>query len=54
MTDFVMDANILMSILMSGRSSYRPILTYYRFFLPDFVLTEVDKYKDTLFQKTKM
>jgi hypothetical protein len=26
MIDFVLDANILMSILMSGKASYRPIL----------------------------
>lgn len=54
MTDFVVDANVLMSILISGKASYRPILTYYRFILPDFVLVEVDKYQNTLFQTTKM
>jgi len=43
MTDFVMDANVLMSILISGKASYRPILTYYQFILPDFVFIEVDK-----------
>ena len=54
MTDFAIDANILMSILISGRASYRPLLTYYNFILPDFVLVEVEKYKHILRTKTKM
>jgi len=54
MTDFVMDANVLMSILISGKASYRPILTYYQFILPDFVFIEVDKYKNILLKKSKM
>ncbi len=54
MTDFVIDANILMSVLISGKASYRPLLTYYNFILPDFVLVEVEKYKHILRSKTKM
>ncbi len=54
MTDFVIDANILMSILISGKASYRPLLTYFNFILPDFVLVEVEKYKHILRTKTKM
>jgi predicted nucleic acid-binding protein len=54
MIDFVMDANVLMSILISGKASYRPLLTYYNFILPDFVLTEIDKYKQVLRSKTRM
>ncbi|TAF67723.1 MAG: DNA-binding protein [Cytophagales bacterium] len=54
MTDFVIDANILMSILISGKASYKPLLTYYNFILPDFVLVEVEKYKHILKMKTKM
>ena len=54
MTDFVIDANILMSILISGKASYKPLLTYYGFILPEFVLVELEKYKDILKTKTKM
>jgi predicted nucleic acid-binding protein len=54
MTDFVIDANVLISILISGKSSYKPLLTYYDFILPDFVLVEVEKYKHVLSIKTKM
>ena len=54
MTDFVIDANILMSILISGKSSYKPLLSYYNFILPDFVLLEIDKYHDVLKKSTKL
>jgi predicted nucleic acid-binding protein len=54
MTDFVIDANVLMSILISGKAGYRPILTFNNFILPDFALIEVEKYKDILKVKTKM
>ncbi len=54
MTDFVIDANILMSILISGKSSYKPLLSYYNFILPDFVLLEIDKYQDVLKKRTKL
>ncbi len=54
MIDFVIDANILMSILITGKASYRPLLSYYNFILPDFVLVELEKYKEVLKSKTKM
>ena len=54
MTDFVIDANVLMSILISGKAGYRPILTFNNFILPDFALIEVEKYKDILKDKAKM
>jgi hypothetical protein len=54
MTDFVINANVLMSILISGKAGYRPILTFNNFILPDFALIEVEKYKDILKVKTKM
>ena len=54
MIDFVVDANVLMSILISGKASYRPILTFHRFILPDFALVEVAKYQEVLSRKTKM
>jgi predicted nucleic acid-binding protein len=54
MIDFVIDANVLMSILVSGRLGYRPILSFNNFILPDFALIEIEKYKDILRSKTKM
>lgn len=54
MTDYVIDANILMSMLISGNASYKSILEYYNFYLPEFVLVEVEKYKSQLQFRTKM
>ncbi len=54
MTDFVVDANVLMSILISGKASYRPILNFHNFILPDFALVEIEHYKNTLRSKTKL
>ena len=54
MTDFVIDANVLMSILISGKAGYRPILSFNTFILPDFALVEIEKYNTTLKTKTVM
>ncbi|WP_250630608.1 hypothetical protein [Rhodoflexus caldus] len=43
-----------MTILISGKAGYRPILTFNNFILPDFALIEVERYKDVLKAKTKM
>lgn len=54
MNNFVIDANVLISILISGKAGYRPILTFNTFILPDFALIELEKYKNTLKDKTRM
>ncbi len=54
MIDFVIDANVLMSMLISGKGAYKPILSFNNFIIPDFALIEIDKYKDILRKKTKM
>lgn len=54
MTDFVIDANVLMSILISGKAGYRPILSLTNFVLPDFAFVEIEKYKSTLKSKTRL
>jgi len=42
MTDFVIDANVLMSVLISGKAFYRIILSQFNFVLPDFALIELE------------
>lgn len=54
MNDFVIYANVLMSILISGKASYRPILANFNFIVPDFGLVEIEKYTDVLKTKTRM
>ncbi|WP_435354408.1 PIN domain-containing protein [Emticicia sp. SJ17W-69] len=53
-THYVIDANILMSMLISGNASYKPIISFYHFFLPEFALVEIEKYKGVILQKTKL
>jgi len=54
MREFVVDANVLISIMISGKSSYKPILTYFDFYSPDFVFEEIEKYKLVIFERTKL
>lgn len=54
MTSFIMDANVLMSMLISGKAGYRPILTFNTFLLPDFAFVEIEKYKEILKEKSGM
>lgn len=54
MVDYIIDANVLMSILISGKSIYKPLLNYYNFILPEFALVEIDKYNEIIFEKTNM
>ncbi len=52
--NYVVDANVLMSIIISGKGIYKPLLSYYKLIVPEFALVEIDKYKDIIFEKTKM
>ncbi len=53
MLDYVIDTNIVMSILISGKSHYKAILSYYNFYLPEYSLTELDEHKSVIFEKTR-
>jgi len=54
MFDYILDTNILMSILISGKSSYKPIVMFNRFVTIDYIFKEIDEYKDTIFDKSKL
>ncbi len=54
MQDFVIDANVLISFLISGKSSYKSILRGFHFFSPEFLLSEIREYEHEIFAKTKM
>ena len=51
---FVFDANILMAILISGRSYYKALLESVDVVMPDFALVEIDKYSSVIVAKTKL
>jgi predicted nucleic acid-binding protein len=54
MFDYVLDTNVIMSMLISGKSSYKPIVMFNRFVTIDYLFNEIDEYKMTIFEKTKL
>ena len=54
MFDYILDTNVIMSILISGKSSYKPIVMFNRFVTIDYLFKEIDEYKDTIFDKSKL
>lgn len=44
MIDYVLDANILMSMLISGKSSYLILAKHFRFNTPSYALLELEEY----------
>ena len=51
---YVIDVNILMSILISGKSQYINMLSLFDFVLPEFAFVELNLYKDVIIRKTKL
>ena len=54
MQEFVVDANVLISVLISGKASYKLILSFLDLFTPDFALEEIEKYRPVIFERTKL
>lgn len=54
MKTYIVDANVLMSILISGKAVYRNLLKEYVFLSSDFALIEIDKYQKVILQKAKL
>jgi predicted nucleic acid-binding protein len=54
MRDFVIDANVLISMLISGKAMYRGLLKDYTFISSDFALVEIEKYHNLIRQKTRL
>lgn len=54
MFDYILDTNVIISILISGKSSYRPLVMFNRFVTIDYLFKEIDEYKSTIIEKTKL
>lgn len=50
--DYVLDANVIMSMLISGRSQYKRIFRDYNLYSTNFLYVELEKYRGTILQKT--
>jgi predicted nucleic acid-binding protein len=51
---YVLDANILFSAVLRGKAFYEQLFSTCRFYLPDFGLLELEKYRSTILQKTSL
>ena len=54
MKNFVIDANILFSACISGKDIYKNTFLSNKFYIPDFSILEIEKYKETILSKTKL
>ncbi len=54
MLDYILDANVIISILISGKSSYKPFLAFFNFYTPEFSLEEIAKYEQVIFEKSRL
>lgn len=51
---YVLDANVVMSMLISGRSFYKTVLNNDDFITPEFALAELNKYNQLITDKTRL
>ena len=52
-SDYVLDANIVMSLLIGGKAATLNFLDQFNFYSPDFIINELDLYTDLIRKKTK-
>lgn len=53
MKTYVIDVNILFSALISGKDVYFRLFSLHKFYLPDYALQELDKYRQVILKKRK-
>jgi len=54
MNKYISDANIVFSALISGKELFVHIFENNKFFAPDFILVELDKYRTVILKKSKL
>ena len=54
MNEFVLDANIIFSSLLSGKGFYRRIFENNKFYSPDITFLEIKKYQRVILSKSKI
>ena len=52
--DYLIDANVVMSMLITGKASYYTLAKHFRFYLPSYALFELNEYKDVLFKQSRL
>ena len=54
MYNYILDTNVIMSMLISGKSAYKPIVKFNSFVTIDYFFKEIDEYREIIFAKTKL
>lgn len=54
MKRFIIDANILFSIFISGREEYLDLIKQVKFLMPDYGLSELQEHQAIILSKTKL
>lgn len=54
MKEYILDANIIFSSLLSGKDIYKKIFENYKFYTSDFAFLEIEKYQNTILTKTRL
>lgn len=54
MNEYVLDANIIFSSLLSGKQFYRKLFDKFIFYTPDYALNEIQNYQEQIIKKTKL
>lgn len=54
MRNYLIDANVIIAMLISGKSLYKKLVLDYNFLSIDFAFEEIEKYKELIADKTKL
>lgn len=54
MKNYVIDANIIFSALISGKEVYFKLFSLHHFYLPDYALQELEKYRQVILKSIKL
>lgn len=54
MNKFIIDANIIFSALISGKELFIHLFENNKLYAPDFILSEIDKYKSVILKKSNL
>ncbi len=54
MKKYIIDANVIFSALISGKEFFIKLFENNKFYAPDFIMLELDKYKSVILKKSKL
>ncbi|MGB3779055.1 MAG: PIN domain-containing protein [Tunicatimonas sp.] len=52
--NYVIDANVLISMLITSKASYYTLTKAFRFYAPTYALQEIDEYQSVIFEKSRL